>query len=119
MADSDYSTENLVVLQLQARSREVWVKATATITRLLDEERPGRGTTLYRSGDTARYVHEFVTVDSALHAANSNSSINRTLWARFHECVERCGKWTELFRCAMGKVLQHTPAVMVSIRVTD
>lgn len=120
IADHGYSTVNLVVSPPQARSREVWGKGTATRRRLLDEERHGRDTTLCRSGDTARHLHkDVVVVDRTTHAANSIPITYRAWQARLNECVEWWHKWTEPLRCAVGKVLQPTPAGMVSHQVID
>lgn len=57
-SDMEFSTENLVVLLPLARSREVLERATATITLLLDEERPGSDTTHSACGDTDRRLLE-------------------------------------------------------------
>lgn len=49
-----HSTAKQGVLQPQARNPEVWARATPTTTRPPGEERPGRDTTPFHSGDTDR-----------------------------------------------------------------
>lgn len=55
-----HSTAKQEVLQPRARNPEVWARATHTTTRPPDEERPGRGTTRFHSGDTDRRRTRFV-----------------------------------------------------------